>query len=104
MNVSADALLSDLEPGPDGEALALWSEAQPTAGGRLDARRQALFAARGIDAFPGQTIFGQPEQLAPPGPNEDATVAFDPASDRALALWRGEGGAVDYAIRASSRG
>lgn len=100
----ADALLSDLEPGPDGEALALWSEPQPTAGGRLDARRQALFAARGIDAYPGQTIFGQPEQLAPPGPNEDATVAFDPASDRALALWRGEGGAVDYAIRASSRG
>jgi hypothetical protein len=99
----ADALLSDLEPGPDGEALALWSESQRTPEGRLDLGHQALFAARGIDAYPGRTIFGQPEQIAAAGPNEDATVAFDPASDRALALWRGEGGAVRYAIRASSR-
>jgi hypothetical protein len=99
----SDALLSDLEPGPTGEALALWSEPQRTPDGRLDLGRQALVAARGIDAYPGRTIFGQPEQIAAAGPNEDATVAFDPASDRALALWRGERGAVQYAIRASSR-
>jgi hypothetical protein len=99
----ADSLLSDLQPGPDGEAIALWTEPQRTADGRLDVRDQALLAARGIDAYPGRTIFDPPEQIAAAGPTEDATLAFDPASDRALALWRGEGGAVSYAIRASSR-
>jgi hypothetical protein len=95
----ADALLDDLQAGPDGEAIALWSEPQPTAGGALDTHDQAIVAARGIDARPGITIFGGPEQVAPPGPNSDATLAFDPASDRALALWLGAGGAVDYAVR-----
>jgi len=98
----ADSLLSDLQPGPDGEAIALWTEPQRTADGRLDVRDQALLAARGIDAYPGRTIFAAPEQIAAAGPTEDATLAFDPASDRALALWRGERGAVSYAIRASS--
>jgi hypothetical protein len=99
----ADSLLSDLQPGPEGEALALWTEPQRTAAGRLDAHDQALLAARGIDAFPDRTIFAAPERIAAPGANSDATLAFDPASDRALALWRGEGGGVEYAIRASSR-
>lgn len=95
----SDALLSDLQPGPDGEAIALWGEPQPGADGVLDPGEQALFAARGIDARPGVTIFGGPEAVAPPGPNSDATLAFDPGSDRALALWRGSGGRIDYAIR-----
>ncbi len=95
----ADALLDDLQPGPDGEAIALWSEPQPTSGGRLDTGEQAIVAARGIDARPGITIFGGPEQVAPPGPNSDATLAFDPSSDRALALWLGAGADVDYAVR-----
>jgi hypothetical protein len=94
-----DALLDDLQPGPDGEAIALWSEPQRTPDGRLDLGGQAIVAARGIDARPGITIFGGPEQVAPPGPNADATLAFDPASDRALALWLGAGGDVDYAVR-----
>jgi hypothetical protein len=98
----ADSLLSDLQPGPDGEAIALWTEPQRTAGGHLDVREQAVLAARGIDAFPGMTIFGAPEQIVTTGPNDNATLAFDPATDRALAVWRGEGGAVEYAIRASS--
>ncbi|HTA05779.1 MAG TPA: hypothetical protein VK774_05405, partial [Solirubrobacteraceae bacterium] len=67
--------------------------------GKLDLGTQALVAARGIDASPGITIFGGPEQVAPPGPNSEATLAFDPDSDRALALWRGAAGAIDYAIR-----
>jgi hypothetical protein len=100
---SADSLLSDLQPGPNGEALVLWTEPQPKAGGGLDTHDQALLAARGIDAFPDHTIFGAPEQIAPPGANDDATLAFDPNSDRALALWRGEGGLVQYAVRESSR-
>jgi hypothetical protein len=95
----ADALLDDLQPGPDGEAIALWSEPQQTAAGKLDSGVQAIVAARGIDARPGITIFGGPEQVAPPGPNSDATLAFDPDSDRALALWLGAGGDVDYAVR-----
>ena len=94
-----DARLDDLQPGPDGEAIALWSEPQRTLAGKLDVGDQAIVAARGIDARPGMTIFGGPEQVAPPGPNSDATLAFDPASDRALALWLGAGGNVDYALR-----
>jgi len=99
-DANADALLSDLAPGPDGEAIALWSQPQRTGDGRLDTGRQALLAARGIDAYPGRTIFAAPEPVAPPGANDDATLAFDPNSDRALALWRGAGDAVQYAVRA----
>ena len=97
-----DALLSDLAPGPDGEALALWTAPQRAPDGRLDTAAQALVAARGIDASPATAIFGAGEQIAPAGPNGEASLAFDPASDRALALWRGAGDSVRYAIRASS--
>jgi hypothetical protein len=106
---TSNALLSDLQPGPDGEALALWGEPQSAADGTLDLGTQALVAARGIDARPGITIFGGPEQLAPAGPagvptlaaeqKSDATLAFDPSSDRALALWRGTGERIYYSIR-----
>jgi hypothetical protein len=106
---AANALLSDLQPGPDGEAIALWGEPQLGAGGRLDFGAQALVAARGIDARPGITIFGGPEQVTPPGATgvptfaaeqkSDATLAFDPSSDRALALWRGTGERIYYSIR-----
>ncbi len=99
----ADALLSDLAPGPDGEALALWTQPRRQPAGGLDTADQALYAARGLDAYPDTTIFGAPEAVVAPGPTSDATLAFDPASDRALALWRGEGGAVEYAIRAGAR-
>lgn len=95
----SDALLEDLQPGPRGEAIALWGEPRRTAAGGLDAGEQALLAARGIDARPGITIFGGPEQISPAGPNGEATLAIDPGSDRALALWRGGGGRVHYAIR-----
>jgi hypothetical protein len=95
----SDALLSDLQPGPDGEAIALWSEPQRAPDGKLDTGDQAIVAARGIDARPGLTIFGGPELVAPPGPNSDATLAFDPGSDHALALWLGAGDDVDYAVR-----
>jgi hypothetical protein len=97
-----DALLSDLAAGPDGEALALWMAPQRAPDGRLDTAAQALVAARGVDAFPSTAIFGAAEQFAPAGPNSEASLAFDPASDRALAVWRGAGGSVRYAIRASS--
>jgi hypothetical protein len=97
-----DALLSDLAPGPDGEAIALWREPRRSADGTLEPSAQAILAARGDDAYPDKTVFAAPELVAPPGPNEDATVALDPASDRAIALWRGAGGAIEYALRGPS--
>jgi hypothetical protein len=97
-----DALLEDLAPGPDGDALVLWSEPQQTPAGAPELDDRAIFAARGIDA--GRPVFGQPEEVAPPGPNSDATVALDPDSDRALAVWRGADGAIEYAIRDVSPG
>ena len=98
-NPEGDALLSALAPGPKGEALVLWTQPQPYSGGRPDLTRQALLAARGIDASPGKTIFGQPEPITAPGPLSGATLALDPANDRAVAVWQGQGGAIDYSIR-----
>ena len=89
---SGDALLEALDPGPEGDALLLWRE--PESG-------QALYAARGFDTFPDRTAFAAPEQVAPPGSNSQAAVALDPASDRAVAVWRGPGGVLRYAVRAS---
>ncbi|HEY3959123.1 MAG TPA: hypothetical protein VGL68_01285 [Solirubrobacteraceae bacterium] len=97
-----DAVLSALAPGPDGEALALWTEPQRDAADRSEPDRQAIFTARGIDARPARTIFGEPEEVAAPGPNSGATVALDPDGGRAVAAWRGEGGAIDYSIRTPS--
>jgi len=97
-----DALLADLATGPDGDGLVLWTQPQLSPDGRPNLQSQAIFAARGFDSFPKQTIFGHPEEVAPPGPNSDATVALDPANDDGLALWRGEGGALQYAIRTPS--
>lgn len=95
---SRDALLANLAPGPDDEVLALWTEPLQTAGG-LDLGSQAIFAARGFDAYPGQTAFAPGEQVAPAGPNSEATIALDPASDRAVAAWRTGAGQLAYAIR-----
>jgi hypothetical protein len=94
-----DALLDALAPGPNDEALALWSEPQSTAMG-LDLATQAIFASRGFDGYPEQVKFAAPELVAPPGPNSDATVAFDPDSDHAVAAWRTGSGALAYSIRA----
>jgi len=95
----SDALLAGLAPGPNDEALALWTQPQPTPAG-LDLGSQAIFAARGFDGYPEQVKFAAPELLAPPGPNSDATVAFDPDSDRAVAAWRTGAGALAYSVRA----
>ena len=97
-----DALLDDLAPGPAGDAIVLWSEPQ---GGRAGGTPEAaIYAARGFDAYPDRTLFAAPQQLAPPGPNDDASVAIDPADDSALAVWRGAGEALRYAIRAGRAG
>jgi hypothetical protein len=95
----ADALLADLAPGPDDDALLLWTEPQPTAAGVPDVRREALFAAHGLNTSPGASLFGEPELVAAPAPVSDAAVAFDPASDRAVAVWQGEAARIEYSIR-----
>lgn len=96
----SDALLDALAPGPENEVLALWSEPQQTPTG-LDLHREAIFAARGFNDYPGQTTFTAPEQVAAPGPNREASVALDPSSDRAIAAWRSGDGALDYAVRSA---
>jgi hypothetical protein len=101
-----DALLSDLVPGPAGEAYALWSEPRSTPTG-LDLSDQAVYAARGIDAYPGRTIFTAPELISAaraPGCTGEAAIAVDPDSDRALAAWRTPDGAIDYSLRAVGGG
>jgi hypothetical protein len=99
----ADALLDDIATGPDGDAFVLWSVPTRSTSGSLDTRGQALFAARGFDADSNKTAFGESEEVAASGANEDATIAVDPASDRALALWRTRAGAIEYAVRTAAR-
>jgi hypothetical protein len=99
----ADSLLSDLQPGPDGEAIALWTEPRRSVDGQLDTGDQALLAARGVSAASGITVFAGPEQLAVAGANDDATLAFDPSSDRAIAVWRDRSVGLRYAVRTSSQ-
>jgi hypothetical protein len=94
-----DALLAGFAPGPANEVLALWTEPLQTTGG-LDLGSQAIFAARGFDAYPGQTAFAAGEQVAAAGPNSDATIAIDPSNDRAVAAWRTGAGQLAYAVRA----
>jgi hypothetical protein len=97
-----DALLAGLAAGPSDDAMLLWTEPLPTASGLPDMARQAIFAARGTDTGPGRASFDEPEQVAPAGPVRNATIAVDPASDRAVAAWQGEAATIDYAIRSAS--
>ncbi len=101
-----DALLADLATGPHGEALALWSEPQQTSAGP-NLRDRTLLAARGIDAYPGRTIFSAPETLARAGSSGttgEAAIAVDPDSDRAIAAWRTPAGGIDYSLRSVVNG
>lgn len=91
-----DALLAGLAPGPEGGAVALWSEPLVQAGGVPDMNAQALEGARGIETSPGVARFGAPEAIAPPGPLEDAAVALDPDGAGAIAAWRAGDRGVFY--------
>jgi hypothetical protein len=87
-----DALLADLATGRDSDAQLLWTEPQPGATGQPE-MAQAIFAARMHDG-----VFGEAQQLAPPAPVSHATVALDPGSDRALAVWQAQDGSIEYSI------
>jgi hypothetical protein len=96
----ADALLAGLAAGPVDDALVLWTEPSPSAGGAPDLARQALYAAHGFNLYPpARTVFGEAELLAPPAHVSEATVAFDPDTDGAIAAWQGEAGEIEYSIR-----
>ena len=101
-----DALLAGLTAGPANEVLALWSE--PDEGSAASpAGDQALYAARGIDLYPGRTVFTAPERITAagaPGTDGEAAVAVDPDSDRAVAAWRTPAGAVAYSPRSVGGG
>ena len=66
---------------------------------RTDLSRQAIFAARGADASRGRASSARPRSFAPVGPTADPSIAVDPASDRAVTVWRGAGGEIEYAIQ-----
>ena len=90
-----DAVLADLQPGPDGEVLALW-----TAGARR-ARSAQIVAARGFVARGGHAAFRPSETIAIATASADPSVAIDPGNDRALVAWRGS--APDHAVLFSAR-
>jgi hypothetical protein len=98
-----DALLADLVPGPNAEALAVWTVARRLPSGAPDQRRRAIYAARGHYAGHGEVAFEAPEALAPPGPNGQPAAAFDPRSGRAVAAWVTLAGrpGIAYARRAA---
>ncbi len=99
-----DALLAALAPGPDAEALVLWTQPLASAVGAPEPQRQAIFAARGFDAGAQRTAFGPPEEVAAPAPVSGLSVAFDPDSDRAVAVWRGQAAAIEYSVRTVGAG
>lgn len=101
---AADALLAGLAAGPRDDALVLWSQPAPAGAGRVDLERQELLAARAFDPYSGQSAFGEVEAVAAAGPIGDASVAVDPDSDRAVAVWRGQGGAVEYSLSGQGAG
>jgi hypothetical protein len=98
---SGDALLQDLVPGPRGDAMLLWSEPAPAATATGAPGAIALLAARGFDQYPGRAVFGAEELVGPLADVAEASVAIDPASDRAIAVWRGEHGLAEYSIRSA---
>jgi hypothetical protein len=91
----ADVLLDQLVAGPQGEAIALMTEAPPAGGER------ALLSARGVDAYPDHTYFAAPETIAPAGALGTSALAIDPATGRAVAVWQAAGDVLEYALRRS---
>lgn len=93
---AGQAVLDALAPGPENEAVALWqgtsgADAIPTAPrGRLWARRTYVRAGDRV----GQ---GTAEAVADAQPPVTPSLAIDPGTDRALAVWRTGAGTIEYA-------
>jgi hypothetical protein len=102
----SQAILNDLAPGPIGEAVALWSTAPSIGGGALDRSRSQLWAARTSIRAPDHVVSRAPQMVASAGPNAEATLAVDPASDRAVAAWRtlASPGGIRFAVSDATAG
>jgi hypothetical protein len=95
----ADLLLDCLAAGPAADALLLWTQPPPSAGAPPALEHESIFAATGFDAGDRRTAFGAPQLVAAPAPVDDLSGAFDPDSDRAVAVWQGQGGRIEYSVR-----
>jgi hypothetical protein len=99
-----DVLLADLVAGPVGDALLLWGEPALDGTGNPLGAGTAMLAARGFDAYPGRTVFAPAETVSAPGAVAEASAAIDPASDRAIVLWRGAHARPEYSVRSPQGG
>ena len=83
-----DVRLGAVATGPDDEVVALVEVAPRRATG-FDFSRQAIYAIRSnVVRQPDGLGFGALGELAAPGPNSAPSVAVDPDSDRAVAVWQ----------------
>lgn len=78
----SDAALGALGPGPRGDAVVVWTVADPTG----PPGRAKIEAQRLTPSFTRPQI-GARQTLAGPGPHSHPAAAIDPASDRALVIW-----------------
>jgi hypothetical protein len=95
-------VLADLAPGPAGEALALW-KSSPRAARSSRAPLTQLWVARASIMRHDRLAMRAAELIGVPGAGTLATIAVDPADDRALAAWfdPGRDARIQYA---ASRG
>ena len=87
-----------LAPGPAGEAVALWRSSPPSRS-RFDGGHSELWAARTFIERHGRVALRPAERVTAAGANVAASVAVDPASDRAVAAWvaLGDRPRIEYA-------
>jgi hypothetical protein len=90
-----DVRLGAVAAGPDNELVVLLDVARGAA-------RAAIFAARSNVAHRrGGLRFGSLTQLAAPGVGSDPSVAVDPDSDRAVAVWQTRA-SIEYSVGSDS--
>jgi hypothetical protein len=99
-----DAVLADLAPGPEDEAVALWSS--PAGASAAGAHGSELWTARTVIAHGDRLLSGGRARIATAGPNGAASVAVDPRSDRAVVAWRTQGtrSRIAYAVGPGAAG
>jgi hypothetical protein len=91
-------VLADLAPGPEDEAVALWSS--PAGASAAGAHGTELWAARTVIAHGDRLLSGGRARIAAAGPIGAASVGVDPRSDRAVAVWSTHGARsrIAYAV------
>ncbi len=96
-------VLEDLATGPAAEALALWS--CTPAGARAGGARTQLWTRRAYLTDHDNVAARPAEPIASPGAGSEASVAVDPANDRALAAWLTPApGRIQYVVSRGAAG